>query len=141
MTIDAKKIALLHVAKKQLALTDEHWHDLLARTAGVESSKDCDNFGFQRICEALQVLGWQSHFSRRHGGNLRHWSKITVGQSAKIDALWRELHGGELDEAARNRWLARFGADAIQFFDRDQARKAVAALLSWRRRVAAREAS
>lgn len=138
MPLDAKKIALLHVAKKQLGLDDATWHLLLARAAGVESSKNLNHHGFSEMCAALEALGWKSNFGKAHGGNLRHWDKATVGQIAKIKDLWTSLHDGELDEAALDKWLSRFGADSLRFFDRQQGRRAIAGLLSWHARVAAR---
>ena len=141
MTIDAKKIALLHVAQKKLDLDDDHWRRLLTNIGGVASSKDLDQQGFEAMMVALEALGWKSTFGEANFGNLRDWPMATPGQIALIKDLWCALHGGDLDPIALDKWLSRFGVDSIRFLTRDLARKVIAGLRSWKSRVAAREAS
>jgi len=141
MPLPRSKIAVLHVAKKQLGLNDDAWRDLLARVAGVTSSTDLDEHGFEGMMQVLESAGFKSDFAKENLGNLRRWDMATAPQVALIKDLWSELHGGELDETALDRWLARFGADALRFLNRHQGRKAIAALKSWKARLAEREAS
>jgi hypothetical protein len=47
--LDRKKLALIHIVKKELGISDEDYRCLLKRIAGVESSKDLDTAGFRKI--------------------------------------------------------------------------------------------
>jgi len=47
--LDRKKLALIHIVKKELGIGDEEYHCLLKRIAGVESAKDLDEAGFRKM--------------------------------------------------------------------------------------------
>ena len=47
--LERKKLALIHIVKKELGLSDEDYHCLLKRIAGVESAKDLDETGFRTL--------------------------------------------------------------------------------------------
>lgn len=47
--IDKKKLALIHIVKKELQLTDEQYHSLLRTAAGVTSAKDLDEITFRKL--------------------------------------------------------------------------------------------
>jgi len=47
--IDPKKIAVIHIVKKELALPDDAYRKILFEVAGVRSSKDLDDAGFRRL--------------------------------------------------------------------------------------------
>ena len=49
MTIDAKKLAVIHIVKKELGLSDREYRDQLEKIAGVRTAKDLDNTGFRRL--------------------------------------------------------------------------------------------
>ncbi len=53
MPIDAKKIALIHIVKKDLRLTDDEYRAVLQSVAGVKSSKDLDEAGFRKLMNFL----------------------------------------------------------------------------------------
>ena len=110
MPLARKKISLLHVAKKKLGLDDAAWRDMLARVVGVTSIKDLDEHGFAAVMQNLEAAGFKSDFGAANLGNLRRWDMATAPQLALIKDLWRELHDGELDEAALDKWIARFNA-------------------------------
>jgi hypothetical protein len=60
----------------------------------------------------------------------------TPAQVTLIRELWKELHGGELDERHLGNWLGRFGVSHLRFADFEVARKAITALRAWKRRKA-----
>jgi len=47
--IDRKKLALIHIVKKELRIPEEDYRCLLRRIAGVESSRDLDEAGYRRL--------------------------------------------------------------------------------------------
>jgi hypothetical protein len=47
--LDRKKLALIHIVKKELGISDPDYRCLLRRVAGVESSKDLDDAGFRTL--------------------------------------------------------------------------------------------
>lgn len=58
--IDNKKIALIHVAKNQLGLSEDEYRDILFKEAGVYSSTDLDYQGFKEVIEAFNRMGFES---------------------------------------------------------------------------------
>lgn len=48
-TIGAKKLASIHIVKKELNLSDDEYRGILFREAGVESAKDLDEAKFRRL--------------------------------------------------------------------------------------------
>jgi len=47
--MERKKLALIHIIKKELGLEDAEYRTLLREAAGVESSRDLDEAGFRRL--------------------------------------------------------------------------------------------
>jgi hypothetical protein len=47
--LDRKKLALIHIVKKELGLSERDYRCLLRRVAGVESAKDLDEAGFRTL--------------------------------------------------------------------------------------------
>ncbi len=127
MAIDRKKIAVLHVAKQRLAIDDEAWRQLLQRTAGVESSRDLDAAGFDRVMTELKRLGFESDASKRNFGERR--GMATDGQIALIRKLWAEYTDAQGTDASLGHWLFRtFRTSSIKFLDADRGSKAIDAL-------------
>jgi hypothetical protein len=48
-TLDYKKLALIHIVKKELSLSDKDYRCLLRRAAAVETAKDLDEAGFRTL--------------------------------------------------------------------------------------------
>lgn len=49
MRMDRKKLAVIHIVKKELGLADDEYRDILEKHAGVRSAKDLDEQGFRRL--------------------------------------------------------------------------------------------
>lgn len=47
--IDNKKLAIIHIIKKELNLSDEEYRDILKQAADVESAKDLDEGKFRKL--------------------------------------------------------------------------------------------
>ncbi|MGO2147364.1 phage protein GemA/Gp16 family protein, partial [Halomonas sp.] len=62
------KKRLLQVARRQLALSDQQWRDLLEAETGSRSTRDIDLTGFEAVMERLKKLGFEStHSSGDYG--------------------------------------------------------------------------
>ena len=49
MTVDHKKLAVIHIVKRELGLSDDEYRDILQRETGVRSAKDMDEKDFRRL--------------------------------------------------------------------------------------------
>jgi hypothetical protein len=49
MAIDRKKLALIHIIKKELAFSDDVYRNILRDAANVASAKDLDEVGFRKL--------------------------------------------------------------------------------------------
>lgn len=127
--LPGKKIALLHVAKRALRLTDDDYRAMLMQAAGVESAKELDLLGFERVLAHLTRLGFKSTWSTRTYGN-----RAGMASPAQVDLirkLWGEYHQGddETAEAALNAWLTRYHhVSALRFVTADIAGRIIPGL-------------
>lgn len=80
--IDQKKLALIHIVKKELQLSDEEYRAMLLKFAGVHSAKDLDGRSFRKLMNHF-VRG--PHYKANHQG-------MTLKQKMFIDSLARQLH-------------------------------------------------
>ncbi len=85
MTPRRKKLAIIHIAKKELGLDDETYRALLWGACRLSSAKDLQTEAqYQRIMKAFRQAGYQSP--------LPGAGKVRDPQLAKCYALWCELH-------------------------------------------------
>jgi len=47
--IDSKKLAIIHIVKKELGLSDSEYRKILRKVAGVDSAKELDNKDFRKL--------------------------------------------------------------------------------------------
>ncbi len=105
MTFDTRKglIAKIHIAKAQLGLDDASYRAILA-AHGVESSKELDMTGLEKLLTHMEKLGWQAKTTRsrkrdKHGapknlgrgygkGNVKPYDRSLI--LTKIEALLAE---------------------------------------------------
>lgn len=129
VSLPSRKIAVIHVAKRQLALEDDAYRDLLQRVAGVTSSANLNEDGFRAVLAELEAAGFRSEFGKRHLGNRRHWSMASPAQLALLNALWTEYTDCKGTERSLGKWLDRQGwASALRFLSAGDAQKAIGAL-------------
>lgn len=122
-----EKLAVLHVAKKQLGLSDEEYRDILNNFAGVTSAKDLAEHGFEAVMFHFAKLGFKSDWNAK---NLGYRSGMaSPRQIAMIRKLWALFTNGQGDDASLGKWLeGKFKVSAIRFLDNQSAHKAVGAL-------------
>jgi hypothetical protein len=131
-TITPKKIALIHIAKKQLALSEDMYRAILANKGGVTSANELDRNGFNAVMAYLTACGFRSTWTQRTFG--RRDGMASPKQVDLIRDLWRQWSDSK-DDADLNRWLERsYGVSALRFLDSAAAAKAIAGLRAMVRR-------
>ena len=53
MALDRKKLAVIHIVKRELGLSDDEYRDILQRETGVRSAKNMDEKGFRRLMRSF----------------------------------------------------------------------------------------
>jgi hypothetical protein len=85
--LDRKKLALIHIVKKELGISDDDYRCLLKRIAGVESARALDEAGFRKM---MRFFVRSDYFRANSFG-------MTLKQKLFIKALvsqlgWEEIH-------------------------------------------------
>jgi phage gp16-like protein len=132
--ISQKQIALLHVAKAQLGLSEEVYREMLG-SVGVFSSVQLTEPKFDELMRRMEAGGFRT-VSRKPKG-ARAW-KIKAGsqlelQLGKIKALLTvmKLPDSYADGIARQQW----GVDRVEWCRPDQLRGVIAALMRHQKRA------
>ena len=124
--IDSRRKAVIHVARAQLALSDEDYRALLQRVAGVSSSRELDGAGFNRVMSALERLGFRNVRGRPQ--TAERPGMATPAQIGRIRALFKGYTGVD-DDLQLGRWLQkRFHASHPNFLPGWRAGKVIALL-------------
>lgn len=102
-----KQIALIHVAKKQLALDEVSYRAILKTYGGVNTSKDLDYKGFLAVMKHFERCGFRSkNWPPKKSANNRP-GMATDAQLRKIKASWLTLWGSYYGKG--NEWEALHG--------------------------------
>ncbi|WP_333822836.1 gp16 family protein [Pinisolibacter sp.] len=129
-------LAKVHIAKKDLALSDENYRAILVRITGRESSADCSEPQLVALLAEFRRLGWKPKPGKGGSG----FDKPHV---RKIYALWREAGVvGAIDNASKEALRAfvarQTGKDAPEFCSPSEANKVSEGLKAMIRRAEAR---
>jgi len=81
MKIDNKKLAVIHIVKKELNLSDAEYREILLNATGVETSTDLDDRKFRKL---MNVFMRSRHYRHRPDG-------ITLRQKYFIRNLYQDL--------------------------------------------------
>lgn len=126
MAISKKKIALIHVGKSRLGLTETDYRKLLRMIGGVDSSKELSNDTFAELMRCFKLLGFESDVARSAYGDRP--GMATPPQVLLVRFLW-EKFTGRFDERELNHWLEHyFGVSSLRFANHDTIGKALTAL-------------
>lgn len=137
MTMNHRQRSLLAVIQKQLSWDDDLYWRVLVKVAGVTSSKDLDETGFNAVVGFADYCGFKPlkadgpNYGKREGF-------ASPAQVDLIRALWIEAHhGAALDEDALNGWLLKYWkVSALRFVKQDLAPRIITAMKSWKSRAA-----
>ena len=135
MSLSRPQTSILHVAKSKLKWDDETYRLVLVRIAGVETSKDLDQAGFEAVMGFAEYCG----FKPLEKGAPRYGNRpgmATYAQLELIRELWRELHDQvTCDDEALTGWLLKFHkVSSMRFLTLEAARKCIVALKAWKAR-------
>ncbi|MFH2123293.1 MAG: DJ-1/PfpI/YhbO family deglycase/protease [Pseudomonadota bacterium] len=83
--LDKKKLALIHIVKRDLHLSDQEYRDILQQVTGVRSAKDLDETAFNRLLR---------YFARSKQYQLNPYG-LTFRQKYFIKHLLEDLHWDE----------------------------------------------
>lgn len=125
----ARDLALIHIARKDLRLTEEAYRALLQSVAGLASAKDLDAVGRAAVIERLREIGWAPQ--RRPAPS--DWRAPRI---AKIRKLWALLiEAGVLrqpgDQALRRFCARQTGVARLEWADGEALNRCIEALKSW----------
>ena len=127
LVLTRKQTALIHLARKKLGLSDERYRLILWEMAGVETSKDLDQTGFELVMKAMMALGFRSAFTKTF--YTHRAGMATPAQVMLIRTLWGKFATADGSERALNKWLERtFKVSALRFATEEQAEKAIRVL-------------
>lgn len=124
----------VHVAKGQLALTEESYRDLLQRVTGHNSSTKCTVDQLEALLKEFGRLGWNPKRKRQPARAGKR--PVADGEvQSKIHALWLALyHLGVVrnpEEAAIDAFVKRqAGVASLRFLPAERATKVIEALKS-----------
>jgi phage gp16-like protein len=131
-------IRLVHIARRDMALTDESYRAVLERVTGLRSAGEMSAEQLGRVLDELKRLGWRPKpaAARRAGAR----AMAQGPQARKARALWLTLyHLGEVtdpSEAALAHFARRqTGKDALQFLRPDEFHQLIEALKDWAARA------
>lgn len=104
--MDRKKLAIIHIVKKELNLSDDEYRDILHKAAGINSAKDLDEEKFKKLMNYfvrstntfgltirqklyIQILAQDIGWNRSHLNNFAHkyHHKSDVGHLSKEEAI------------------------------------------------------
>ena len=141
MALSRKQLALIHVAKKQLGLSDGDYRMILLNSAGVETARDLDTGGLDAVMRRFQALGFTPSANPHCYGPRP--GMATTAQVGAIRAQWREYTDGEGTDSSLGRWLFRTcGVSHVRFLTSSDASKAITGLRAMlRRKIANRIAT
>lgn len=131
-----KWIRAVHVAKKELGLSDEIYETVLYSAAGITSSRDIKNWQqFDTVMNAFKAMGFSYRRPSGSAGGtacvrsrVRDCAHITERQEYYIRGLWK-LASRNKDEKSLRAIVQRIGGvDDISFLPRKKAAAVIQAL-------------
>ena len=131
-------LAMIHIAKKQLALDDDTYRDLLWAIGRVRSAGDLDYAGRRRVLDHLRKCGFKALVKRAKPASGWEWVNNAAADKQpmlrKIAVILRDAgRGREYVDAMAKRM---FAVERIEFCTPNQLHDLVSALVYDQRRRA-----
>lgn len=127
-------LAKIHIAKKQLGMSDDAYRAMLKSVAGASSASDLDLRGRGKVLHHLKTLGWKPKAAKKK-------QAITPSdpQDKKIRALWLTMYSEGIvkrpEEAALRAYVRRItGCDRLEWITTKQASIVIESLKQWQMR-------
>jgi phage gp16-like protein len=130
------ELAMIHLAKKQLGMTDEDYRAMLHNIAGTTSSAHLNTAGRSQIIEHLKKCGFKPLIRVKRTGK----PPGNPTQTGKIEQLWKELaKTGILRDSSRRALsaflLRRTSVAEPNWLTPEQASDIIEALKAWLKRA------
>lgn len=114
--LDHKKLALIHIVKRELNLSDQEYRDMLEQVTGVRSARDLDEDGFRRL---MRSFARSRHYQANpHGITFRQ--KLFIGHLI-ADLAWDQDH-------LHNFLIKYYKKSRVEELNRKEASKVILAL-------------
>jgi len=121
--MDKKKLALIHIVKKELGLSDPEYRAILQKAAGVNSAKELDDEKFRAL---MNYFVRSSHYRLNAQG-------LTIRQKLFIKYLAQQLHW---EQDHLNNFIHKYyGETDINALTRKEAIKVIESLKHIRQHV------
>jgi len=114
--IDRSKLALIHVVKKEIGVTDSDYRDILMRVAGVNTATDLDEEGFHKL---MYFLVRSRHYKVKRDGRTLKQKIFMVRLSEEMG--WDRIH---LDSFIRK----YYRKESVDELSRQEASRAIESL-------------
>ncbi|MDR3019880.1 MAG: regulatory protein GemA [Treponema sp.] len=126
------KLSLIHIAKKDMGLTDDAYRVLLDGAAGVNSAANLEyEYQFNAVMKAFEKLGFNNNQKRVRKNPRPQWDDEwggTPDQRAKIEVMWKTRARKPTDKALRS-FIKRIAkVDHPRFLRVELAQKVIIAL-------------
>lgn len=136
----AQLIALIHVAKRDLGLSEDTYRQALTTATGLSSTKEMAADQLETVLEHFKKRGFQIK------PKAATRALADDAQSKKIRALWLEMHQQGIVKAPGEASLAAYvkrltHVDALQWLSTDQASTVIETLKKWQTRELAKKAA
>lgn len=114
--LDNKKLAVVHIVKKELGLSDSDYRRILQKVAGVDSARELDYKGFRKL---------MNYFVRSDHYRINSFG-MTIKQKMFIDKLSRDLDWS--DKHLRNFMNKYYGKSDVKKLTKKEASKLIESL-------------
>jgi len=124
-----EKLATIHIAKKELGISDKDYRALLREAAGVRSAADLKNdTQYFALMRAFRAAGYKPHQPRRERQKYQQGYHCTEAQLYYIRGLWMLASRSKTERSLRAmvRRIAR--VDDLRFLNKVKASKLILAL-------------
>lgn len=125
MTPSNSALARIHIAKKELALTDEAYRDILHHYFQVDSAKELNERQARDLINLFKAKGWQPRFDgqkqqrKTDGQYLEIKPGPAAKQQRKVLALWHAL-GYDINKI-HARVKKQFGVNRFEWLEDSKA--------------------
>ena len=127
-------LAKIHIAKKDLGISDDAYRAMLMDVAKVDSASKLDFHGQYAVLQRLKELGWSPKSSKNKGRK----AGLVKTQADKIRACWITMHQENIvhdaGESALGNYIKRMTKGEKQrpeFLDRKESNMIIESLKSW----------
>lgn len=131
-----KLIRLVHVAKRELKLSDENYRALLTRETKKDSCAEMNEAELDRVLKCLRGNGFRVKRPQAAPARTGRQRQLRDGQAALITALWIDLWElgavNNPDDKAIDAFVKRqTGVDHFRWLTAQKAKSVIEALKSW----------